>query len=49
MTESEGSHEKVSYWRRAHHDWKFWVGLTLMFVAMAIYILSYDLVFLPHG
>jgi hypothetical protein len=39
---------QVSYWRRAHHDWRFWVGLILMLGAMAIYVLSDNLAFLPH-
>ena len=33
----------VPYWRRAHHDWKFWVVLFFMFTAMIIYIMSQDL------
>ncbi len=37
------------YWKRAHHDWRFWVGLCFMFAAIAIYVLSDDLAFLPHG
>ena len=37
------------YWKRAHHDWRFWVGIVFMFTALAIYILSDDLAFLPHG
>lgn len=31
------------YWRRAHHDWRFWVGLGLMLAAIAMYVLSNDL------
>ena len=37
------------YWRRAHHDWRFWVGMGFMLAALAIYVLSDDLAFLPHG
>jgi len=36
------------YWRRAHHDWRFWVALVLMLVAITIYVLSDDLAFLPR-
>ena len=36
------------YWKRAHRDWWFWVGLTLMLTAITIYVLSDDLAFLPH-
>jgi hypothetical protein len=35
------------YWKRAHHDWRFWVGLVLMLTAMAIYVLSDNEAFLP--
>lgn len=33
------------YWRRAHHDWRFWIGLILMLVAISIFVLSDDLGF----
>ncbi|MDP4220868.1 MAG: hypothetical protein Q8916_13500 [Bacteroidota bacterium] len=33
----------IPYWRRAHHDWKFWVVLILMLAAMVIYIMTLDL------
>lgn len=33
------------YWRRAHRDWRFWIGLTLMLAAISIYIMSDDLAF----
>jgi hypothetical protein len=41
---------------RAHHDvdrderhyWRIWVALFFMFGAIAIYVLSDDLAFLPH-
>jgi hypothetical protein len=36
------------YRKRAHHDWRVWVGLFLMFAAITIYVLSDDLAFLPH-
>jgi hypothetical protein len=36
------------YWKRAHHDWRVWVGLFFMFAAITIYVLSDDLAFLPH-
>ncbi len=40
--------EHRPYWKRAHHDWKFWVALVLMFVAMAIYLGSIDLAYRPQ-
>jgi hypothetical protein len=36
------------YWKRAHHDFRFWIGLILMLTAITIYVLSDDLAFLPH-
>jgi hypothetical protein len=36
-------------WKRAHHDWRFWVGLLLMLTAMAVYVGSDDLVLAPWG
>jgi len=42
-------HEPDPYWKRAHHDWRVWVGLFLMFAAIAIYVLSDNLSFSPHG
>jgi hypothetical protein len=37
------------YWKRAHHDWRMWVALFFMLAAIAIYVLSDDLAFLPHA
>ena len=34
--------ENLPYWKRAHHDWKFWVGLSLMLTSMLIYIVTLD-------
>jgi hypothetical protein len=42
-------HDHGPYWKRAHRDWRFWVGLVLMLAAITIYVLSEDLAFLPHG
>jgi hypothetical protein len=37
-------HERHSqhgpYWRRMHRDWKMWIGVTLMLVAISVYVLS---------
>ena len=41
--------DQLPYWKRAHRDWRVWVALVFMLVAMAIYVLSDDLAFLPHG
>ena len=45
-------HEPDPYWKRAHHDWRFWVGLFFMFAAITIYLMSNNLSFFsffPHG
>ncbi len=60
MSESKHGHPKreppesdlrqgLPYWQRAHHDWRFWVGMCAMLAAIAIYVLSDNLAFLPHG
>ena len=33
----------VPYWKRAHHDWKFWFGLVITFAAIGMYVMSDDL------
>lgn len=35
------------YWKRAHHDWKFWIALGLMLTAMGVYITTLDLSVVP--
>ena len=40
--------QRPPYWKRAHRDWWFWVGLVLMLAAISIYVLSDDLMFLPR-
>ncbi|SPF54505.1 conserved hypothetical protein [Candidatus Sulfopaludibacter sp. SbA4] len=42
-------HDEVSYWKRAHQDWRVWVGLFFMFAAITIYVMSNDLSFFPRG
>jgi hypothetical protein len=42
-------HDQLPYWKRAHHDWRFWVGLILMCASITIYVLSDNLAFLPRG
>jgi uncharacterized membrane protein len=45
----ESHHGHIPYWKRAHHDWRFWIGLVLMLTAMAVYVGSDDLVWVPWG
>jgi len=42
-------HSHGPYWKRAHHNWRFWVGLVLMLAAITIYALSDDWALLPRG
>lgn len=45
----EGVHHSHSpYWKRVHHDWRFWVAVFLMFAAMLIYVMSDDLAWRPR-
>ena len=45
----EAHRDQRPYWKRAHHDWRVWVGLFFMLAAITIYVLSDDLAFLPHA
>jgi hypothetical protein len=44
---SNGKRGHPSYWRFAHHDWRFWLGLVLIFGAMFIYLMTEDLSWRP--
>jgi hypothetical protein len=35
------------YWQRANRDWRFWVGVVCIAVALAIYISTVDLSLVP--
>jgi len=37
------------YWKRAHHDWRFWVVMVLMFVGVIFYVISDDFAFVPRN
>lgn len=36
------------YWKRAHHDWRFWIAVVFIFAAIAIYVVSVDLSLVPR-
>ena len=40
-------HQDVAYWRRTHRDWRFWLGLFLMVVAITVFFMSVDLSLAP--
>jgi hypothetical protein len=44
-----GQKARRRYWKRAHHDWRFWVALLLMFAGMALYVMSDDFAFLSRS
>ena len=31
------------YWKRAHRDWRVWLGVILMIAGMFVYVMSQDL------
>jgi hypothetical protein len=37
------------YWRRAHRDWRVWVGLFFMLTAITIFVMSDNLALLPRS
>lgn len=37
------------YWKRAHRDWRVWVGVFVMLIAMAIFVMSDYFAWLPRG
>jgi hypothetical protein len=41
-------HSELAYWRRAHLDWKFWVGAAAITAAIVIYVLTLDLSSVPR-
>jgi hypothetical protein len=50
QTAVDGEHiprDTTPYWKRAHRDWRLWVGLFFMLVAIAIYVITVDLSVVP--
>lgn len=37
------------YWKHAHHDWRLIVAVSLMLMAVFIYVMSDDLTLWPRG
>ncbi len=44
-----GKEPNGPYWKRAHHDWKFWLAISLMLTAMMTYIVTLDLSVQPDA
>ncbi len=45
----EHGHNRGPYWKRAHHDWKFWIVIVIMLTAMATYLKTNDLSVRPRN
>jgi hypothetical protein len=39
----------VPYWKRAHHDWRFWIAVFFIFAAIGIYVATVDLSLVPNA
>jgi hypothetical protein len=37
------------YWKHAHHDWRLVIAVSLMLVAVIIFVMSDDLALRPRG
>jgi hypothetical protein len=47
--EREGvPHGADPYWKRAHRDWRFWIGFTCMLAAIGMYVMSDNLAMIPR-
>jgi hypothetical protein len=44
-----GEPDPGPYWRRMHRDWRFWVGALFMAGALAVYVLTDYLSWVPRG
>jgi len=42
-----GEPDPGPYWKRMHCDWRFWVGAFLMMTALAVYVFTGDLAWVP--
>ena len=59
MTGNKHNHEGSSgesgepdpgpYWRRMHRNWRFWAGALFMAGALAVYVLTDYLSWVPRG
>ena len=43
-----GETDPGPYWQRMHRDWRFWVCAFLMAVALAVFVMSDNLAFIPR-
>jgi hypothetical protein len=45
----KGKPAHSSYWKFAHRDWRFWLGLVAIFAAMFIYLMTEDFAWWPRS
>jgi hypothetical protein len=43
-----GHQRHAPYWKRAHHDWGYWVAAVLIFTAMIIYVTTVEFSLAPR-
>ena len=46
--ENATDRELGPYWRRAHRDWRFWVGVVFLSAALIVYVMTVDLSLVPR-
>jgi hypothetical protein len=47
--QQEVAEVRTPYWRRIHHDWRFLAVVFLMLLAVAVYVMTGNLAWRPHG
>jgi hypothetical protein len=45
---SRSQQGEIPYWKRAHRDWRFWVGVVCIFAAIFVYVMTVDLSMVPR-
>ena len=48
IDQSRNHHKHKFHLKRIHHKWWFWIGMTLIFVAIMYYVVSVDFAFAPR-
>ncbi|MGA7316134.1 MAG: hypothetical protein WBX22_19435 [Silvibacterium sp.] len=46
--ENDAHHDHRPYWKRAHRDWRFWIAVFFIAVALFIYVTTVDLSMVPR-
>ena len=48
-TENPTDRDLGPYWKRAHRDWRFWVGVVFLSAALIVYVMTVDLSLVPRN